>query len=128
MWSFKGVNEFLISFLGRVFTLLENLPDASRVRSGSPEEYVVNSLPAAFTPLLAALSPELYDVALDKIANFVTNETSLPPFSERDADVQAYVQGLRDCIVGSLHWLYETDRYFGDTAEDVRSSGWVFLS
>ncbi|CBX94376.1 similar to proteasome activator subunit 4 [Plenodomus lingam JN3] len=71
--STTGLNEFLISFLGRVFTLLENLPDASRVRTGSPEEYVVNHLPAAFTPLLAALSPELYDVALDKIANFITN-------------------------------------------------------
>ncbi|KAI4620969.1 hypothetical protein J4E83_005332 [Alternaria metachromatica] len=71
--STTGLNEFLITFLGRVFTLLENLPDASRVRSGSPEEYVVNQLPAAFTPLLAALSPELYDVALDKIANFITN-------------------------------------------------------
>jgi proteasome activator subunit 4 len=71
--STTGLNDFLISFLGRVFTLLENLPDASRVRSGSPEETVVNHLPAAFTPLLAALSPELYDVALDKIANFITN-------------------------------------------------------
>jgi proteasome activator subunit 4 len=71
--STTGLNDFLISFLGRVFTLLENLPDASRVRSGSPEEYVVNHLPACFTPLLAALSPELYDVALDKIANFISN-------------------------------------------------------
>jgi len=71
--STTGLAEFLITFLGRVFTLLENLPDASRVRSGSPEESVVNTLPAAFTPLLAALSPELYDIALDKIANFITN-------------------------------------------------------
>lgn len=71
--STTGLNEFLISFLGRVFTLLENLPDATRVRSGSPEEYVVNHLPAAFTPLLAALSPELYDVALDKVAHFISN-------------------------------------------------------
>lgn len=71
--STTGLAEFLMSFLGRVFTLLENLPDASRVRSGSPEENVVNTLPAAFTPLLAALSPSLFDIALDKIANFVTN-------------------------------------------------------
>ncbi|OCK79895.1 hypothetical protein K432DRAFT_405169 [Lepidopterella palustris CBS 459.81] len=71
--STTGLAEFLISFLGRVFTLLENLPDASRVRSGSPEENVVNTLPAAFTPLLAALSPELYDIALNKIADFVSN-------------------------------------------------------
>ena len=65
--------EFLSSFLGRVFTLLENLPDASRTRSGSPEENVVNTLPAAFTPLLATLSPDLYDLALNKIAEFVSN-------------------------------------------------------
>jgi proteasome activator subunit 4 len=71
--STTGLSEFLSSFLGRVFTLLENLPDASRVRSGSPEENIVNTLPAAFTPLLAALSPELYDIALEKIAHFVTN-------------------------------------------------------
>lgn len=69
--STAGLSEFLISFLGRVFTLLENLPDASRVRSGSPEEHIVNTLPAAFTPLLAALSPELYDIALQKITDFV---------------------------------------------------------
>jgi proteasome activator subunit 4 len=71
--STTDLAEFVISFIGRVFTLLENLPDASRVRSGSPEENVVNTLPATLTPLLAALSPELYDIALEKIANFVTN-------------------------------------------------------
>lgn len=71
--STAGFTEFLRSFLGRVFTLLENLPDAARVRSGSPEENVVNTLPATFTPLLATLSPELYDLALNKIADFVGN-------------------------------------------------------
>ena len=65
--------EFLTSFLGKVFTLLENLPDASRPRSGSPEENVVNTLPATFTPLLASLSPEMYDLALNKIADFISN-------------------------------------------------------
>ncbi|KAF3481378.1 uncharacterized protein GIQ15_04137 [Arthroderma uncinatum] len=65
--------EFLISFLGRVFTLLENLPDAARVRSGSPEENVLNTLPATFLPLLSTLSPELYDLALNKIVDFVSD-------------------------------------------------------
>ncbi|KAI7574772.1 hypothetical protein KC343_g22942, partial [Hortaea werneckii] len=51
--STAGFAEFVISFLGRVFTLLQNLPDAARVKSGSPEENVVNTLPAAFSPLLA---------------------------------------------------------------------------
>lgn len=71
--STSSFAEFLSSFLGKVFTLLENLPDASRPRSGSPEENIVNTLPAAFTPLLASLSPDLYDLALNKIADFVAN-------------------------------------------------------
>ncbi|KAK8215360.1 Proteasome activator BLM10 [Zalaria obscura] len=71
--STAGFAEFLISFLGRVFTLLQNLPDASRVKSGSPEENIVNTLPATFSPLLAALSPELYDIALQHISKFITN-------------------------------------------------------
>ena len=73
MSSTASLAEFLSSFLGRVFTLLENLPDAARVRSGSPEENVVNTLPAVFTPFLAALSPQLYDQALNKLADFVSN-------------------------------------------------------
>lgn len=71
--STAGFAEFLISFLGRVFTLLQNLPDPARVKSGGPEENVVNTLPATFGPLLASLSPELYDVALEQIARFVSN-------------------------------------------------------
>ncbi|TKA34126.1 hypothetical protein B0A50_00106 [Salinomyces thailandicus] len=71
--STAGFAEFIISFLGRVFTLLQNLPDAARVKSGSPEENVVNTLPAAFSPLLASLSPELYDIALEQVAKFVSN-------------------------------------------------------
>ncbi|KAJ5322410.1 hypothetical protein N7452_010699 [Penicillium brevicompactum] len=68
-----GFGDFIISFLGRVFTLLENLPDVSRVRNGSPEENIVNTLPATFMPLLASLSPEYYDIALGKIVDFVSN-------------------------------------------------------
>jgi proteasome activator subunit 4 len=71
--STAGFAEFVISFIGKVFTLLQNLPDAARVKSGSPEENVVNTLPATFSPLLAALSPELYDLALQQVAKFVTN-------------------------------------------------------
>lgn len=71
--STSGFSEFIITFLGRIFTLLENLPDSNRVRSGSPEEHVMNTLPAALTPLFASLSPDLYDVALQKIADFVGN-------------------------------------------------------
>lgn len=70
--STAGFREFLSTFLGRVFTLLQNLPDTARIKSGSPEENIVNTLPATFSPLLATMSPELFDVALEQIATFIT--------------------------------------------------------
>jgi proteasome activator subunit 4 len=69
--STAGFGEFVLSLLGKIFTLLENLPELSRVRSGGPEESVINTLPAALTPLFASLSPEIFDLALEKVAAFV---------------------------------------------------------
>lgn len=69
--STAGFGEFILALLGKVFTLLENLPDASHLRTGSPEDNVINTLPAALTPLFASLSPELFDMALDKLSTFV---------------------------------------------------------
>lgn len=69
--STAGMGEFVLALLGRIFTLMENLPELSRVRSGGPEETVINALPAALGPLFAALSPEIFDMALEKVAAFV---------------------------------------------------------
>lgn len=69
--STAGFGEFVLSLLGRIFTLLENLPELSRVRSGSPEESVINTLPAALSPLFQSLSPDIFDKALEKVAAFV---------------------------------------------------------
>ncbi|KAH6843209.1 hypothetical protein B0I37DRAFT_214663 [Chaetomium sp. MPI-CAGE-AT-0009] len=71
--STAGLGEFVLALLGKVFALLENLPDPSLLRTGSPEENVINTLPAALTPLFASLSPELFDMALEKLASFVTS-------------------------------------------------------
>jgi len=69
--STAGFGEFVLALLGKIFTLLENIPELSRVRSGSPEENVINTLPAALAPLFVTLSPEIFDKAMEKIANFV---------------------------------------------------------
>ncbi|KAL9569585.1 hypothetical protein ACKAV7_006281 [Fusarium commune] len=67
------LGEFILTLLGKVFTLLENLPDANQVRGGTPEDNVINALPAALSPLFASLSPELFDMALEKVATFVSS-------------------------------------------------------
>ncbi|KAJ1328178.1 proteasome activator subunit 4 [Microdochium nivale] len=71
--STAGFGEFLLALLGKVFTLLENLPDSSQLRSGSPEDNIINTLPAALTPMFASLSNELFDTALEKLATFVSS-------------------------------------------------------
>ncbi|KAI0875776.1 hypothetical protein GGS24DRAFT_271750 [Hypoxylon argillaceum] len=71
--STAGFGEFVLTLLGKVFTLLENLPDSSHVRSGSPEDNIINTLPAALTPMFASLSPELFDMTLEKLATFVSS-------------------------------------------------------
>ncbi|KAI1100070.1 hypothetical protein F4804DRAFT_57774 [Jackrogersella minutella] len=71
--STAGFGEFIMALLGKVFTLLENLPDAAQVRSGSPEDNIINTLPAALTPMFASLSPELFDIALEKLSSFVSS-------------------------------------------------------
>jgi len=65
----------------------------------------------------------------ESIARFLENEKLLPSFGvpEVNDDVEKYVQGLRNCIIGTAHWIYETDRFFPENAEDVRTFGWVFL-
>lgn len=46
---------------------------------------------------------------------------------EEEEDVRVYVEALKDCIVGTLNWLYENEVYFGDKADEVKQYGWVFL-
>lgn len=43
------------------------------------------------------------------------------------SDSQLYLRGLKDCIVGTLNWSYETELYFGSKGDEVRQFGWVFL-
>ena len=71
--STAGFGEFVTTLLGKIFTLLENLPDANEVRGGTPEDSVINALPAALSPLFASLSPELFDMVLEKIATFISS-------------------------------------------------------
>ena len=42
-------------------------------------------------------------------------------------DERRYVQGIRDCVVGWAHWVYETEEYFAKNGEEVKAFGWVFL-
>ena len=51
--------------------------------------------------------------------------TVAPP--QVSADSELYLRGLKDCIVGTINWSYETELYFGSKGDEVRRFGWVFL-
>ncbi|EKM51061.1 uncharacterized protein PHACADRAFT_63720, partial [Phanerochaete carnosa HHB-10118-sp] len=64
------------------------------------------------------------------VAEFLAHEAALAqcswgPYADRD--VRVYIAGLRDCVVGTAHWIYRCDRYFLGKGEDIKAFGWVFL-
>lgn len=63
------------------------------------------------------------------IDRFTEDRARLPSWGhEIDAQVQAYVQGLADWIVGSLHWSFDSERYFGKKGLRIKNSRVVELA
>ena len=55
------------------------------------------------------------------INTFIENKKLVPNWSPKiDRDVELYIRGLQDWIVGSLHWSFMTKRYFGDDGAEVK--------
>ena len=63
------------------------------------------------------------------IDTFCENKTKVPSFgcARVDAEVAGYIQGLQDWIVGSLHWSFMSQRYFGTQGAEVKKHRWVEL-
>jgi hypothetical protein len=40
--------------------------------------------------------------------------------------VKRYIQALKDYIIGTIHWAYETELFFGKRGGEIRAFGWVF--
>ncbi|THH29426.1 hypothetical protein EUX98_g4770 [Antrodiella citrinella] len=68
------------------------------------------------------------DLCKASIDRFEANRQSLPSWGPKvDDDVQVYIQGLQDWIVGSLHWSFDTTRYFGQNGAVVKKHRVVTL-
>ena len=69
------------------------------------------------------------DLCKKSIDRFNEDRARLPSWGpEIDAQAQAYVQGLADWIVGSLHWSYDSERYFGKKGGQVKKGRIVELA
>jgi hypothetical protein len=68
------------------------------------------------------------DLCKQSIDRFNNNRNNLPSWSTKiDKDVAVYVDGLANWIVGSLHWSFESQRYFGKNGKDVKANRIVNL-
>ncbi|KAH6908307.1 isoprenoid synthase domain-containing protein [Coprinopsis sp. MPI-PUGE-AT-0042] len=68
------------------------------------------------------------DLCKQTIDAFCQNKQNLPSWGpEIDDMVARYVQGLQDWIVGSLHWSFQTTRYFGKEGQAVKQHRFVKL-
>ncbi|TFK49130.1 terpenoid synthase [Heliocybe sulcata] len=62
------------------------------------------------------------------IDRFIDDRAQLPSWGPGiDDAVARYVQGLADWIVGSLHWSFDSGRYFGDKGKEIKASRIVEL-
>lgn len=49
-----------------------------------------------------------------------------PPKPLLVESVKTYIQTLKDCIAGTIHWVYETELFFETKGGEIRMFGWVF--
>jgi alpha-muurolene/germacrene-A/gamma-muurolene synthase len=62
------------------------------------------------------------------ITRFEMARVQLPSWGvEIDQMVAKYVGGLQDWIVGTLHWSFDTNRYFGDNGAQIKKDRTVYL-
>ncbi|KAL0945451.1 hypothetical protein HGRIS_000941 [Hohenbuehelia grisea] len=55
------------------------------------------------------------------IQRFETDRKNLPSWGKKiDRDVAIYVEGLQNWIVGSLHWSFDSERYFGKIGQEIK--------
>jgi len=68
------------------------------------------------------------ELCAETIDTFSANKAKIPSWGpEVDDMVARYVQGLQDWIVGSLHWSFQTHRYFGTKGMEVKGHRVVSL-
>ncbi|KAF9450305.1 terpenoid synthase [Macrolepiota fuliginosa MF-IS2] len=68
------------------------------------------------------------DMCKQSIDRFKAEREKLPSWGpEIDRQVNMYANGLADWIVGSLHWSFESTRYFGTKGRKIKTSRFVEL-
>jgi hypothetical protein len=68
------------------------------------------------------------EMCKQSINRFIDDRAALPSWGVKiDRDVSVYVDGLANWIVGSLHWSFMTERYFGTNGAKIKAGRVVNL-
>ena len=86
---------------------------------------VCRSLDGQGLTLQAAVSDIRRDIQ-SEVGKFIRGRKSLTTGACDNEDVVTVANTMRDCIAGFIHWIYESERYFGKRYEEVGKFGWVF--
>jgi hypothetical protein len=72
------------------------------------------------------------ELCKQSIDRFIEDRAALSELSPMwgakiDREVSLYVEGLASWIVGSLHWSFESERYFGRSGMEIKKTRVVHL-
>lgn len=62
-----------------------------------------------------------------EVGKFIHDFKPLTARPGENEDAIMVANAMRDCIAGFIHWVYESERYFGKRYEEVAKFGWVFM-
>ena len=63
-----------------------------------------------------------------QVEKFIHDYKSLTARTCGNEDAVTIASAMRDCIIGFVNWIYESERYFGKQYEEVAKFGWIFMN
>lgn len=69
------------------------------------------------------------DLIKSAIDTYIHNKTLVPSFGNAnlDGEVAMYISGLQDSVIGTIHWSFDSERYFGSEHKQVKRDRIVTL-
>jgi len=124
----------ILSIPKNIFSALVTPRQSSELLSSSSPSVSTpntNTMSSSYSPQHSPPQPSLHfernhDEDGDGDHNHPNTNTEEFP-SESLQDLHSSIQNLKDCIVGVINWIYETELYFGSRGDEVRTFRWIFL-
>ncbi|KDR71660.1 hypothetical protein GALMADRAFT_271165 [Galerina marginata CBS 339.88] len=138
-WSMDVVSYQLNQSRGNTHNLVAVLMSHKNLSVQGAMNLSGNMIKDAFTSFCSAEQSVLESLEPQRSLNlpilswvWPSLTTNRVPASGEEAEaisegVRRYIRALKDCMVGSVHWAYESELFFGRKGVEIRTFGWVFV-